>query len=135
MTFASWYSLRKWLPDCAVFIETNLDRPLFKWANRLGVKVFKEARAQLQISPSVMILREFTGDIVPASSKSDIQSAFIDYSYGCGNFVVDKWINSTGVPFYRALKRFGTGSLTVNEMAILSMWERCGQIYQSVGGP
>lgn len=134
MAFASWYSFRKWLPDCSVHIELNLDKPLFRWANRLGVKITKEADTQISIPATVMILREFTGDTNIVSSKSDTQASFVDYSYGCGNFVVDKWINSTSVPFFRALKRFGTGNLTVNEMAILSAWERCGQIYQSVGG-
>ena len=88
----------------------------------------------MEILPTTMMLREFTGNTEPASSKSDIQSSFIDYSDGCGNFILDKWINNNQVPFRRALRRFGTPNLTVNEVAILNFWERCGGIYKSVGG-
>jgi hypothetical protein len=81
-----------------------------------------------------MILREFNGSCDPVSSKSNNQASFIDYSDGCGNFVVDKWINNQEVPFYRAMRRFRTHDLTVNEVAILNFWERCGFVYKSVGG-
>jgi hypothetical protein len=58
----------------------------------------------------------------------------VDYSFGCGNFVVDEWINKSKVPFYKALRRFATNNLTVNEMAILTFWEQCHHVYLSAGG-
>jgi hypothetical protein len=112
----------------------NLDKPLFKWAPRVGVRISRNVKAEVKIRPTVMILREFNGSCDPVSSKSNNQASFIDYSDGCGNFVVDKWINNQEVPFYRAMRRFRTHDLTVNEVAILNFWERCGFVYKSVGG-
>lgn len=133
MAFASWYSIRKWLPDCKVFVETVLDRPIFKWTHKAGVKLTRKTHADLDISPSVLVLREYRGDHSPVSSKTNIQSSFIDYSEGCGNFKLEEWINSGGIPFYRAFKRFGTNNMTVNEAAVLNFWESCGLIYRSIG--
>lgn len=134
MAFASWYSIRKWLPDCKVFLEVVLEKPMFGWANRLGVKTTRKAPAEFKIQPTTMILREFSGEMHISSSKTNAQTAFVDYADGCGNFVVDEWLNSSNAPFERALKNFGTHNLTVNEMATLTAWERCHHVYQSVGG-
>jgi hypothetical protein len=134
MAFASCYSIRKWLPDCKVHIKMVLDRSIFNWAPRLGVGISISPEADVEIPPTTMVLRDFFGDTKPASSKSNDQSSFVDYSEGCGNFVVDEWINNHQVPFHKALRRFGTPNLTVNEVAILNFWERCGDIYKSVGG-
>lgn len=134
MAFASWYSIKKWLPDCRVYVKMVLDKSIFNWTSRVGVGISRNPEADLEITPTTIVVREFRGDVEPASSKSGVQSSFVDYSEGCGNFVVDKWINSNQVPFHRALRRFGTPDLTVNEVAILNLWERCGGIYKSAGG-
>lgn len=134
MAFASWYSIKKRLPDCEVFLKVNLNKPIFRWANRLGVKISKNSSSSFKIPPTVMAVRDFEGNTDISSSKSNIQTTFIDYAQGCGNFVVDEWINSSKVPFFRARKRFGNANLTVNEMAILTIWEQCHHVYLSAGG-
>lgn len=133
MAFASWYSIKKKIPDCNVVLELNITKPLFKWANRLGVKILKKSTAFL-IEPTVMAARDFYGNMHISSSKSTEQTTFVNYKDGCGNFVVDEWINNSKVPFFRAIRRFGNGSLTVNEMAILTIWEQCHHVYLSAGG-
>jgi hypothetical protein len=134
MAFASWYSLRKRLPDWEVVLELNLDKPLFQWASRLGVKISKQAGSEIKIGPTVVAVRDFEGNFDIASSKSSIQSMLVDYSEGCGNFVLKEWIDRSDIPFYRALKRFGTSRLTVNEMAVLNLWEQCNNVYLHAGG-
>jgi len=134
MAFASWYSLKKRAPDWEVLLEMNLTKPLFRWASRLGVKIVKDALVNLKIDPTVIAVRDFQGSLDIASSKSGMQSMFVDYKYGCGNFVVEEWIDKAVVPFQKALKRFGTSNLTVNEMAVLAVWEQCHNVYLYAGG-
>ena len=135
MAFASWYSINKRLPDCTVEIECRLTVPIFGWARRVDVRISRESDDLFKVGPTVMALRDFDGDLTVSSSKEDTQTTFVDYSEGCGDFVVDNWINRTDVPFVGALKRFGSkNKLTVNEFAILDFWEKCHHVYRSIGG-
>lgn len=134
MAFASWYSIKKIIPDCEISLKLNLNKPLFRWTNIFGVRVSKNSSFQLEIPPTVMAVRDFDGNFNISSSKSNTQTTFVDYADGCGFFVVDKWINSKDVPFFKAIRRFGNSNLTVNEMAILTIWEKCHHVYLSAGG-
>lgn len=135
MAFASWYSFKKFLPDCIVVLETKLSSPLFCWANRVGVKIVRNSSSKIKFKPTTIAVRDFVGDFDISSSKSEKQSCFVDYSDGCGNFIIKKWENNTQPPFYKALIRFGRhNKLTVNEFAILEFWEKCDQIYRTIGG-
>lgn len=116
-----------------VSVEAVLDRPIFSWTYKAGVKLVRNSRADIKIQPAVLVLREYLGNHHPVSSKTNAQESFVDYSEGCGNFNLEEWINSSGVPFYRAFKRFGTNNMTVNEAAILKFWESCGMVYRSMG--
>ncbi len=60
-------------------------------------------------------------------------TCLVDYSEGCGNFTVDEWINNRRVPFEKATRRFGKSEMTANEAAILKVWEKCYDLYRSVG--
>jgi hypothetical protein len=132
MAFASWYSLGKRLPDSKVSLECRHCH-LFAWARRLGVPIKSSAQG-FRISPTVMAVRDFEEDESISPSKGEVQTCLVDYSCGCGNFVVADWINNSKVPFLNAVKRFGNGSLTVNEMAILNVWEQCHNLYLHAGG-
>jgi hypothetical protein len=133
MAFASWYSINKKIPNCSIYLQLNLDKPIFRWANRVGVKISKKAIGNFVIDPTVMAVRDFDGCFDIVSSKSDIQKVFVDYKDGCGNFNLSKWIHTNDVPFYKAIMKFGTYNLTVNEIAILNIWEKCHHIYQVTG--
>jgi hypothetical protein len=142
MAFASWYSIQKNMSEATVFLTLNKTnfKSLFGWASRCGVRIFKnqfkiEKPFIKKISPSVMAVREFNGeDLNISSSKTDITTTFVDYKFGCGNFVLDKWINSKESPFEKALKRFSTYDINVNELAILNIWEQCFISYRALGG-
>lgn len=132
MAFASWYSFRKALPDCRVFVDVSLSGPLFRWASVFGL-LGRPKSPDFSFQPTVLAVRDFDGDWSPCSSKSEEQRFLVDYSEGCGNFVVGEWINNNNVPFHRATKRFGKPEMTVNEVAVLQMWEKCNDFYRSVG--
>lgn len=135
MAFASWYSIRKRLPDCIVTLETRLTIPMFGWANRAGVRITRRSDALFKISPTVVAVRDFVGDLAISKAGSNDQTCFVDYSEGCGDFVVDEWIHRGEVPFQKALRRFGSyRDLTVNEVAILNFWEKCHHVYRTMGG-
>lgn len=133
MAFASWYSISKRIPGCVVTLQLNLNKPIFRWANRVGVRTSKKVLGSFVIEPTVIAVRDFDGCLDIVSSKSDIQKTFVDYKEGCGNFNLLKWIDTEKVPFNKAIMRFGTYDLTVNEMAVLNVWEKCHHVYQVAG--
>lgn len=135
MAFASWYSLRKRLPDCVVTLEVRRSIPIFGWADRAGVRITRRSDALFRMGPTVMAVRDFVGDLTISKAASNDQTCFVDYSEGCGDFVVDEWIHRGEVPFQKALRRFGSyRDLTVNEVAILDFWEKCHHVYRTMGG-
>jgi hypothetical protein len=134
MSFASWYSLKKKIPRCSIFIELDRKSSFFGWANRFGVKILKETNCFLKINPTVVAIRDFDGNFDIVSSKSDIQKTFVDYKDGCGEFNLENYKNKFDAPFYNAVKRYGNQNLTVNEMAVLKLWEKCYNIFLCVGG-
>lgn len=105
---------------------------MFRWASVFGL-LGRPNSVDYRFGPTVVAARDFEGDWNPAPAKSNDQRFIVDYSEGCGNFVVNEWINKSQVPFHGALKRFGTSSCTVNEVAVLKVWERCNDLYRSVG--
>jgi hypothetical protein len=135
MAFASWYSIRKRLPDCEVWLRLSLSAPLFGWANRMGVRISRSPKCSLEIPCTVVMVRDFGGSEEISPARSQNQTSFVDYSGGCGNFVVDEWIHTAKVPLQRALIRFGSfKDLTVNERAVLTVWEQCYELYRTAGG-
>jgi hypothetical protein len=144
MSFASWYSLSKCLPDAQVTIAVVRGYPsreLFVWPARYGAKLIQHEstvapsdlvqtdRKKLCISPTVVAVRDFGGILGPVSAKSDILATLVDYSEGCGRFVMTEWINKVVPPFDRAGKRFATGEMTANEVAILKLWGRIASLH------
>jgi len=141
MSFISWYSIQKNIPDCAVYLHLSSTnhKQLFSWSNKCGVRIYRkqfEIKNPIikTINPSVMAVRPFDGNFNVVSSKTDIISTFVDYKFGCGDFVLDKWINKLDSPFEKALKRFSTIDLNVNELAILNIWEQAYSSYRALGG-
>lgn len=133
MAFASWYSFRKILPDVEACVDVSLKRPIFRWVPVLSSRFRVAREGDFVVPPTVVAARDFEGDWSVSSSKSEIQTCLVDYSEGCGNFVVDKWINSNRHPFHNAMKRFGAENMTVNEVAVFRVWESCEALYRATG--
>lgn len=133
MAFASWYSFRKFIPDVSFCVSVRIKSPIFRWVTRLSSICRRINPEDIVLSPTVIAVREFDGDWTVSPSKSQDQTCLVDYSGGCGNFVVDDWINKNQCPFGRVVKRFGNGSMTVNEAAVLKSWEMCEKFYLSMG--
>ena len=150
MSFASWYSLSKFFPDAEVSISIKRSIPtrdLFHWTDKCKVKrifhsnIIKEDseinfNKEIVLSPSIMAVRDYDENFIgPNSSKSETQSTFIDYSEGCGRFVLSRWINKyeTKTPFLGATRQFGTDNLTVNEVAVLRLWEKMYSLHDEIG--
>lgn len=133
MAFAAWYSFRKMIPDVEVCLDVEIDRPMFRWMHIFSSKRTAGPWRDVVFPPTVIAVRDFEGDWTPAPSRSNSQTCLVDYSGGCGSFVVAEWINRNRHPFHRALMRFGRADMTVNEVAVLKMWERCESLYGSAG--
>jgi len=146
MAFAACYSLYKNLPDAqAVVLVRRGVSPfsLFGWCYRLGVpllqycrdlkesELLKNYEKIIKIPPTVMALRSFEeyGLLGPESVKSSDFPTFVDYSGGCGRFVLSEWINKPEGPFRNA-DRFTTGDLTANEMKVLGLWGQMTRVFE-----
>jgi len=153
MTFASWYSIQKNLPDANVVIACERsvqETEFFHWTGRCKVKFFQFQKdlspisiasnrklirddKPLEIEPHVMAAREYDYlEVGPDDVRSNTSSTFIFYNEGCGKFVVSEWIDRLDNPFNSAIKRFGTSSMSINEIAVLKMWEQMNVIYSAL---
>lgn len=134
MAFASWYSIKKRISNCSIFIETDNKKNFFNWTSKLGVKIFKKTNSEIKIDPNVIAVREFEGDFEIVSSKSDVQKTFVDYKFGCGKFDFENEKQRAKCPFYNSMKVFSKDKMTVNEVAVLRTWEQCYGVFFMVGG-
>ena len=138
MSYASWYSIHKNIALSSVYLHSEEKINPF-WCHPCKVKILKnqfkiEKSIIKTIDSTVIAARGFEGNLDISSSKSDVFSCLVDYKFGCGDFVLDKWINSIKAPFGNALKIFSNYDLTINEVAILKMWEQCIISYRALGG-
>jgi hypothetical protein len=139
MTFASWYSIYKNISDAQILINLKRTNNLFKWIDKFNIEYYKN-KEQIKgniikiISPSVMAVRNFGDHIDISSTKSDINSTFVDYKFGCGKFLLEEWTKKEKVPFKNASGIFSTNDLTVNEYLVLDLWSRCWNLYSTMGG-
>ena len=149
MSFASWYSINKNLPDAEILLICEREAPseqYFIWTYRAGVKFFMYRKENYDslidrvtkdkgvkiIKPYVMAVRDYKKECVgPVDVKSDEASTFVSYLNGCGKFVTSKWIDKRE-PFEEAYKIFHDYNFTVNEMKILKLWERSHQLYVKI---
>lgn len=150
--FASWYSIKRNLPDAQMAIVIDLGEVkwnLFGWVYRSKMKSSRqsldtdlqalaqeklpESKAWMVISPHVMAVREYDPlSIGPVPAKGEQAATFVDYQQGCGKFVVEKWINRLRPPFNQASKILGTEDITVNEQRVLQLWEQCSWLYATM---
>ena len=141
MTFASWYSFYKNIPDAqiAIFAEKGM---LLDWCWKLKIPFSTQndkfecfnGKKVIEISPTVMAVRPYNSinNIGPSDAKSGEFTTLVDYNKGCGNFVTSEWINKyVAPPFGNAVKSFGRGA-SMNELKILSLWDKCSNIYLGI---
>ena len=139
MAFASWYSIHKNISDAQILIKLKRTNNLFKWIDKLNVELYKN-KEQIKgslikiISPSVMAIRNLKNNLEISSTKSNINSTFVDYRFGCGKFSLGEWTTKRKVPFKNARNVFFEEDLFVNEYLVLSSWENCSSAYIAVGG-
>jgi len=146
MAFAACYSIYKNLPDAQAVILLRRGVSIFNlfgWCYRFGVPLFQHSgnlreselltnfEKVVKIPPTVMAVRGYGefGDLVgPLSVKSDEFPTFVDYSAGCGRFVLADWIDRVEGPF-RGANRFATNELTPNEKKVLALWQQMALTY------
>ena len=138
MTFASWYSIYKNLPDAEVGVfckRTNIVGNLFEWKSKTKIpfvhysQEFQAPEGVLLIEPDVMAINTFDpATPEPVDVKIDGAATFVSYLNGCGSFVMSQWINTTRNPFGMA-SRFYSDNLNLNEYRVLKLWEKCHKIY------
>ncbi len=141
MSFASWYSISKNLPDAEVFVECNRGLSklqLFDWAFKCKVP-FKQVSNKfednfiiegnvLKIAPSIMAVSNYQGKLDLAIAKSNDEAVFVDYSSGCGGFSLLEWENKAKNPF-DLINFLFSEEMLLNEYRILKLWKKCSSVY------
>ena len=146
-TFALTYSLKKFLPDCSIYIIKIRDRDpqilYLTWISKLGVKGWKGSNSNDFISikdTNLVMVRPIEDDIADkiktassiyefcSEAKEDKFTPFLSFKNGCGNFVTTEWINKHDYPFPHA-ENFMTKEACVNEIEIIKLWKHVNQIY------
>ena len=148
MAFASWYSIKKSLPDAHVLMICDLQpvtRDLFNWTHRCKVRLIRQKldidlekfaeekmkglEKKVIISPYVMAIREYNEDSFgPVPARSEQFTTLVDCEDGCGKFVASKWIDRLSPPFLH-VKSLRSDDLTVNETKVFKVWESCNWLY------
>jgi len=153
MAFCCWYSFSKMLPDAefklAINRATKIDRPLFSWANKVGIKNYTKVennKKTIFLDCATIMVRELndvflnvfeksnTGSLpeeLISTAQQDAYVPFVEYRSGCGNFFMAEWIDIAECPFNWADK-FMTAEATVNEIKILRLWKQMGPLYATL---
>lgn len=145
MAFASWYSMRKNLPEAEVVVACKrgvAKKQYFCWPRRGNINFFMYSDSYtwnrdkiITIHPRVMALNPYDPSLEgPMNVKSNLRATFADYSEGCGSFVVSQWINRDVGPFQEAVKRFSTPEMSVNETKLLTLWQQSYGLYSTLEG-
>ena len=147
MGFVSWYSVVKNLPNAEVAVvcrrgKEEPSKEYFTWARRANIKFFfyensyyfKTDKKIIKIPSCVVVLREYNSQLLgPADAKGDILATFIDYSDGCGKFVISEWINKE-VGLIENVSKFASSEMSINEMRLLNLWEKSYELYANLEG-
>jgi len=136
MTYASWYSINKNLPDAEIILVCKRGEMVFRWPYKIGIQViyytekppiilYDEEHLNFNMSPYLMAVRPVVSlaELGPINAKSNQIATFVDYSKGCGKFVLSEGVN---IPFG---KKLINDNCSLNEMKILKIWEDCGKTY------
>lgn len=145
MTFVSWYSVIKNLPDAEVAIACKrgpVKKQYYLWAKRAKANFFMYSdtyqfnRAnKIIIQPHVMALRDYDAETAgPVPVQSNEIATFVDYSSGCGRFVVSEWIHKDMGPFQEAVRRFSAPEMSINEVRLLAIWQQSYGLYSALEG-
>lgn len=147
LTFASWYSVTKTLPEAEVVIACKralTEKQYFIWCRRIKDKFFMynenyqwapKDKKVIIIKPTVMAVREYEEkEMGPVKVQSQELTTFVDFSEGCGKFVVSEWINKDTGPFRDAMKTFSLPGMTANELRVLALWQQSFGLYVTLEG-
>lgn len=137
MSFASWYSITKNLPDAKVRMvckRSGTPLQMFRWTRKVRVPFIQSSiepqptSDDLWITPDVMAVSTYDAEnLGPVSVKENVVFTFASYLKGCGKFVLGEWINKR-CPFQMS-QRFYATDLTLNEYRVLRLWEKAFNSY------
>jgi hypothetical protein len=133
MSFASWYSINKNLPDAKVFLFCEKEgvpkRQYFFWPKKCGIELVKQFKG-LVINADVMAVRTYNAKkLGPIDCRKNDVVTFVSYLNGCGSFVLSEGIDNGKHLFPKSVKKFLTDDMSVNELKILKIWEQLADLY------
>ena len=138
MSFASWFSIYKNLPDAQVGVfckRSDLSASLFYWPLRYKIPFIKYSNeftipvGSMVITPDVLAVGVYNEDAIgPVDVKNEENFTFVSYLEGCGEFVLNQWIDISRNPF-NITGRLYSNNLSVNEYRVFKLWEKCHRFY------
>jgi len=132
MAFACWYSIKLNIPNSKIYLSK---RNNWKWTQKVEINYLNKNNNikdfDLVLSPSMVAVRPIeNNEITVSSSKSDVFSNFVEYKYGCGKLKLD----SSAPPFDNVFKNNLKEDITVNEKAVLNIFQKCSNLYKALEG-
>lgn len=143
-SFALVYSLRKFLPDCKVYVKINrVDheiKQLFTWLQKLKVEPIRNLTEAIAVKSTIIMVRPIDEkDLAVIKGEQSLDgfcsdaggnnfTPFLSFASGCGNFVTSEWINKDDYPFPYA-DYFVSKDASINEIDIIKLWKQVNQSY------
>ena len=131
MVFACWYSINLNVPNSKIYLNKKNN---WKWTQKIQINYLNNNKINdfdLVLSPSTVAVRPIeNNEITISSSKSNVFSNFVEYKYGCGKLNLNSFIP----PFDNVLKKYLKEDMTVNEKAVLNIFQKCSNLYKALEG-
>ena len=131
MVFACWYSINLNVPNSKIYLNKKNN---WKWTQKIQINYLNNNKINdfdLVLSPSTVAVRPIeNNEITISSSKSNVFSNFVENKYGSGKLNLNSFIP----PFDNVLKKYLKEDMTVNEKAVLNIFQKCSNLYKALEG-
>lgn len=146
MSYVLWRSLAFYLPDAQVILAKKHNEQVahvLNWniAIKLPERIYSDINKikcntakKLVLSPNYLCVRaleneEFTcGDV-----KDNKFYNFVNYNKGVGKLSFQKMLSMHRPPLDRALSKWHTFGMSLNERAVLTFWQQAAKLYNLIG--
>lgn len=144
MSFFTWYSIQKNLPDAKVLILCKRNvykQSLFNWTYKYKVPIFQissnfndyskigadDSFHKIELTCEQAAINTFDEKNLGLDEEKEF-CTFFNYFNKCGSFKGQNWVDSLNSPFKKH-NEFITDDISLNEFKILKLWKDCYKLF------